>query len=123
MHAVESRINRSVPEHHSTAVNAVRRALEEAQVFPATFKQQRDPDNPGEFAAAIRLTGQALATAAKAAEGEFRKLREHLNESETRARAAEERAQAAEKQVAEWETLLGHIRDQILGKIPYQRAA
>jgi hypothetical protein len=123
MQPVETSISGSVREHHSieAGLNAVRTALERPQIFPTTSKRECNQDKPGEMAVAMRLAGEAIATAARAAESELRKVRELLNETETRARAAEERAQAAEKQMAEWEQLLGDIRDQILGKVPKQR--
>jgi len=99
--------------------------------------ETRTADKPSDTSIALRLAGEAIATAAKSAETELRKLKELVDQSEARiraaedrarlaeerARVAEERARQAEKQRAEVENILGGIRDQILGKYPEQRAA
>jgi hypothetical protein len=60
------------------------------------------------------LAREAIATAAKAAEDELRRVNELLAQAEARAAAAEERARVAEAQRAESERLLADIRDQIV---------
>jgi hypothetical protein len=84
---------------------------------PAEPKLQQAPtDKPGDTAVAMRLASEAIAAATRSAESELRRMRELVDESEARARTAEERAREAER-------LLAEIRDQILGKYPEQRAA
>jgi chromosome segregation ATPase len=116
----------TVREAHTPgkAFDSLRTALERAQGQPADARlPQGEPEKPSDTAVAMRLAGEAIATAAKSAEGELRRLRELLNQSEARVRAAEERARTAERQRGELEQLLSDIRDQIAGKYPHQRAA
>jgi hypothetical protein len=105
------------------ALNAVRTALDQPQTEPAALQRQQAAEKPGDFAIAMRLAGEALATATRAAETELRKTQELLERAEVRARRAEERAQLAEKRVAEWEKTFCEIRDNILGKLPPQQLA
>jgi hypothetical protein len=110
-----------------TAFDSLRAAMERPQ---PTAVETKAADKPSDTSVALRLAREAIATAEKSAETELRKLRELLDQSEARiraaedrARVAEERARYAEKQRADVEKLLGEIRDQILGKYPHQRAA
>jgi hypothetical protein len=64
----------------------------------------------------MRLASEAIAAAARSVDSELRRMRELVDESEARARTAEERAREAER-------LLAEIRDQIAGRYPEQRAA
>ena len=106
------------------AFDNLRTALERTQGQLADARlPQVDAEKPSDTAVAMRLAGEAIATAAKSAEGELRKLRELLNQAEARARLADERARTAERQRGELEQLLNDIRDQIAGKYPQQRAA
>jgi hypothetical protein len=71
----------------------------------------------------MRLAGEAIATATRAAETELRKALELLEQAEIRARRAEGRAQVAEQRVAEWEMVFYKIRDDINERIPPQQLA
>jgi elongation factor P--beta-lysine ligase len=111
-------------QRSATTFDSLRTAVERPQpVFTEPRVQQGSSDKPSDTAVAMRLAGEAVATAARSAETELRRLRELLDQAEVRVRAAEERARYAEKQKVEVEKLLGEIRDQILGKYPHQRAA
>jgi hypothetical protein len=128
MRSVENSSTEPTSEKRSlTAFDSLRTAMERPQ---SAATETRKVDKPGDTAIALRLAGEAIATAAKSAETELRKLRELVDQSdariraaEDRARAAEERARQAEKQRAEVEKILGGIRDHILGNYPEQRAA
>jgi hypothetical protein len=128
MRSVENSSTEPTSEKRSlTAFDSLRTAMERPQ---SAVTETRKVDKPGDTAIALRLAGEAIATAAKSAETELRKLRELVDQSdariraaEDRARAAEERARQAEKQRAEVEKILGGIRDHILGNYPEQRAA
>jgi len=71
----------------------------------------------------MNLAREAVATAAKAAEDEFRNMRQLLEAAEARANAAEDRALLAEARAAESEKLLSNIRDQIIANVVQRRAA
>jgi hypothetical protein len=108
----------------SAALRAVQSALGLPQSLqPAPEPQQGRSGKPTDVAAVMRLASEAIATAAQAAESELRRVRELLNQSEVRVRAAEERARVAEEQVVEWEKLLAEIHAQILAQYPQQLAA
>jgi hypothetical protein len=81
------------------------------------------PDKKRDVAVAMGLAREAVATAAKAAEDELRRMRELLDTAEARARAAEERAELAEAHRAETEKLLADIRDQIVARGTRRQAA
>ena len=124
MRSAELNATKPASEQRSaTAFDSLRTAMDRSQ--PAAVENK-----PSDTAIALRLAGEAIATAAKSAETELRKLQELVDQSEARIRAAEDRARVAEerarhseKQRAELEKILGGIRDQILGQYPQQRAA
>jgi len=108
----------------STAFNAVRTALEQTQSEPDAFRsQQAVVETPNEIAVAMRLAGEAIATAARVAETELRKTRELLEQAVMTARRAEERAHLAEQRLGEWEAAFYKIRDDINGRLPPQQLA
>jgi hypothetical protein len=84
--------------------------------------QRAVPEKANDFAVAMRLAGEALATATRAAETELRTTRELLEQAEVRARA-EERASLAEHRLQECEKTLCKIRDDINQRLPPQQLA
>jgi hypothetical protein len=107
----------------SATINAVRTALEHTRSELAGPRLQPVPDKPSDVAVAMRLAGEAIATATRAAETELRKVRELLEQTELRAKRAEARAHLAEQRVADWETIFCKIRDDINGQMPPQQLA
>jgi hypothetical protein len=107
----------------SATVNAVRTALEQTRSEFALPRSRPVPEKPSDVAVAMRLAGEAIATATRAAETELRKALELLEQAEIRARRAEGRAQVAEQRVAEWEMIFCKIRDDINERIPPQQLA
>ena len=107
----------------SATINAVRTALEHTRSELAVPRSQPVLDKPGDVAVAMRLAGEAIATATRAAETELRKLRELLEQAELRAKRAEARAHRAEQRVADWEKIFCKIRDDINGQMPPQQLA
>jgi hypothetical protein len=108
----------------SATISAVRTALEQTRSELTVPRSQPVPEKPSDVAVAMRLAGEAIATATKAAETELRKVRDLLEQAELRARRAEARAHLAEQRVAEWEKIFCKIRDDINGQMhPQQLAA
>jgi hypothetical protein len=107
----------------SATINAVRTALEHTRSEFAGPRSQPAPDKPSDVAVAMRLAGEAIATATRAAETELRKVRELLEQAELRAKRAEARAHLAEQRVADWEKIFCKIRDDINGQVPPQQLA
>ncbi len=89
----------------------------------APRSQQAVSETPNDIAVAMRLAGEAIATAARVAETELRKTRELLEQAVMTARRAEERAHLAEQRVGEWEAAFYKIRDDINGRLPPQQLA
>ncbi len=107
----------------SATITAVHTALEHTRSELAGSRSQPTPDRPSDVAVAMRLAGEAIATATRAAETELRKLRELLEQAELRAKRAEARAHLAEQRVADWEKIFCKIRDDINGQVPPQQLA
>ena len=117
------------PLVRARAIESLRTALETTS-HPHVEVQQADPqterptpDKSRDIAVAMNLAREAVATAAKAAEDEFRNMRQLLEAAEARANAAEDRALLAEARAAESEKLLSNIRDQIVANVVQRRAA
>jgi N-acetyl-beta-hexosaminidase len=122
------------PVVRARAIESLRTALErplslalDARAHQASpdIQQSPDavPDKKRDVAVAMGLAREAVATAARAAEDELRRMRELLDAAEVRARAAEERAELAEAHRAETEKLLADIRDQIVTRGTRRQAA
>jgi hypothetical protein len=121
----ETATSSSVSEQPSSVgtISAVRAALELTRSELGPRSQEAARERTNDFAVAMRLAGEALATATRAAETDLRKTRELLEQAEGRARRAEERASIAEQQVAEWEKTFCKIRDDIDGRLPRKQLA
>jgi hypothetical protein len=113
----EPRVQQALADRSGDTAIALRTARARPQAEPLEPREHQAPaDKPGDTAVAMRLASEAIAAAARSVDSELRRMRELVDESEARARTAEERAREAER-------LLAEIRDQILGKYPEQRAA
>jgi hypothetical protein len=122
------------PVVRARAIESLRTALERPLALSLDARAQQGssdiqqgpevvPDKKRDVAVAMGLAREAVATAAKAAEDELRRMRELVETAEARARVAEERAELAEAHRAETEKLLADIRDQIVARGSRRQAA
>ena len=119
------------PLVRSRAIDSLRTALETTPTPQLDVRMQQagaeterpTPDKRRDIAVAMNLAREAVATAAKVADDELRNLRQLLEETEARAKAAEDRVILAEARAGESEQLLANIRDQIVANVVQRRAA
>ena len=119
------------PLVRSRAIDSLRTALETTPIPPSDVRMQQagaeterpTPDKRRDIAVAMNLAREAVATAAKVADDELRNLRQLLEETEARAKAAEDRVILAEARAGESEQLLANIRDQIVANVVQRRVA
>jgi hypothetical protein len=119
------------PLVRSRAIDSLRTALETTPTLHSDVRMQQagadterpNPDKRRDIAVAMNLAREAVATAAKVADDELRNLRQLLEETEARAKAAEDRVILAEARAGESEQLLANIRDQIVANVVQRRAA